>query len=33
MEALAAALDATEVDGPPQPDDELAFMEELPDRA
>jgi hypothetical protein len=33
MEALAAALDATEVEGPPQPDDELAFIEEVPDRA
>ncbi|HVR01954.1 MAG TPA: hypothetical protein VMT47_07475 [Polyangia bacterium] len=32
MEALAASLDATEVDGPPQPDDELAFIEEVPDR-
>jgi hypothetical protein len=32
MEALAAALDATEVDGPPQPDDELAFVEEVLER-
>jgi hypothetical protein len=32
MEALAAAMDATEVDGPPQPDDDLAFIEEVPDR-
>ena len=31
MEALAAALDATEVDGPPQPDD-LAFVEDVPER-
>jgi hypothetical protein len=33
MEALAAALDATEVDGPPQPDDELAFVEEVLERS
>jgi hypothetical protein len=32
MEALAAALEATEVDGPPQPDDELAFVEEVYER-
>ncbi len=32
MEALAAALNATEVDGPPQPDDDLAFIEDVPDR-
>jgi hypothetical protein len=32
MEALAAALDATEVNGPPQPDDDLAFIEEFPER-
>ena len=32
MEALAAALDATEVNGPPEPDDELAFVEEVPER-
>jgi hypothetical protein len=32
MEALAAALDATEVDGPPQPDDDLALIEEVLDR-
>jgi hypothetical protein len=33
MEALAAALDAAEVNRPPQPDDELAFVEEIPERA
>jgi hypothetical protein len=32
MEALAAALEATEVDDPPQPDDELAFVEEVRER-
>ena len=32
MEALAAALDATDVNGPPQPDDDLTFVEELPER-
>jgi hypothetical protein len=31
MEALAAALDAP--DGPPQPDDDFTFVEELPERA
>jgi hypothetical protein len=31
MEALAAALEATEVDGPPQPDDDFAFVEEVPE--
>ena len=33
MEALAAALDATEVEGPPQPDDDFTFVEDLPERA
>jgi hypothetical protein len=33
MEALAAAMDATEVDDPPQPNDDFAFVEELPERA
>jgi len=29
MEALAAALDATETDGPPNPDDDFTFVEEV----
>jgi hypothetical protein len=31
MEALAAALDATEGNGPPKPGDDITFVEELPD--